>query len=137
MKVKTLALICRAAILLGFAIVSTSVAAQVVVPTKLSGRWTSPDGRVSQVISTNIDAATAKGTLTVWSNKVGCTIRDAPITVSVEGEKLILKVDPSYSNPCRSDISVELTKKADSDSYEGELHQDAGKSPVLEVKMRP
>lgn len=38
MKVKSLALVCRTAIFLGSAIVSTSVAAQVMAPTKLSGR---------------------------------------------------------------------------------------------------
>ena len=137
MKVKSIALIWQAAILFGFAIVSTSLAAQVVVPTKLSGRWTSQDGRVGQAISANIDPVTAKGNLTVWSNKSVCSIHDAPIAVTVDGDKLILKVDPSYSNPCRSDISVELTKKVDSDSYEGELRQKGDVFQVLDVKMSP
>lgn len=92
-------------------------------PRELSGRWTTVDGAYSQPISATLDAATSKGTLTVWSNDSSCTIRSAPIAVTSAGEKLLLKVDPTYSNPCRSDVSVELTKKTGSDDYEGELRQ--------------
>jgi hypothetical protein len=125
----------------GFTIIFTSVSAQVVAtPSKLSGNWTTVDGRYSQSISATIDAATSKGTLTVWSNDSSCAIRDAPIAVTSAGEKLVLKVDPSYSNPCRADVSVELTKKAGSEDYEGELHQGGpagARFPILRVKMSP
>jgi hypothetical protein len=131
----------QATILSGFTLVITSVAAQTITPpSKLSGRWTTVDGASSQSISANIDAATSKGTLTVWSNASDCTIRDAPIAVTSVGEKLILKVDPSYTNPCRADVSVELTKKASSDDYEGELRQGGpagARFPILRVKMSP
>ena len=137
MKVKGISLIRQAVVLSGFAIMSTSVVAQVIVPTKLSGRWTSPDGAQSQAISTNIDPATSKGTLTVWANKPACTIHGAAITVTLDGEKLILKVDPSYVNSCRSDVSVVLIKKSGSDDYEGELHQKGLVYDILQVKMSP
>lgn len=141
MKLKPSTYVRQFAVLSGFAIVFTSVAAQVgATPSKLSGRWTTVDGAASQSISANIDAATSKGTLTVWSNSSDCTIRDAPIAVTNDGGKLILKVDPSYSNPCRSDVSVELAKKADSDDYEGELRQGGpagARFPILRVKMSP
>lgn len=141
MKLKLRNCIRQATVLLGFALVFTSVAAQKIsVPSKLSGRWTTVDGAYSQSISANIDAATSKGTLTVWSNDSSCTIHGAPITVASAGGKLSLKVDPSYSNSCRADISVELTKKADSDDYEGELRQGGpagARFPVLRVKMSP
>jgi len=141
MKIKAATFIRQAAVMSGLAILFTSVAAQVVTaPSKLSGRWTTVDGAASQSISANIDAATSKGTLTVWSSSSDCTIRDAPIAVTSTGEKLIMKVDPSYSNPCRSEVSVELTKKADSDDYEGELRQGGragARFPILRVKMSP
>lgn len=131
----------QAAVLSCFAAVVTSVCAQGVSPPReLSGRWTTVDGAYSQSISAIIDAATSKGTLTVWSNDSSCTIRNAPIAVTSAGEKLVLKVDPTYSNPCRSDVSVELTKKAGSNDYEGELRQGGpagARFPILRVKMSP
>ena len=124
-----------------FAMLSATAVAQLAnVPSKLSGRWTSLDGAYGQTISAKIDLAMAKGTLTVYSNDSACTIREAPISVISTGEKLTLKVDPSYSNPCRADVSVELTKKAGTDDYEGELRQGGpagGQFPILRVKMSP
>ena len=138
MQVKIGTCIRQAAVLSGFSIMFTSVVAQVnAIPSKLSGRWTTPDGAYSQSISANIDVATSKGEITVWSNQSGCSIRDAPIAVTSTGEKLILKVDSSYSNPCRSNVSVELTKTAGTEDYEGELRQDGTNFPVLRVKMTP
>jgi hypothetical protein len=138
MQVKPGTCIRQAAAIFAFAIVYTSVAAQVnATPSKLSGRWTTLDGAYSQSISANIDVATSKGEITVWSNQSGCTIRDAPIAVTSTGEKLIFKVDSSYSNPCRSNVLVELTKKAGTDDYEGELRQDGTAFPILRVKMSP
>lgn len=123
------------------ALFSASAAAQTLAPpSKLSGRWTTVDGAAGQSISATIDVATSKGTLTVWSNTADCTVRDAPISVTSAGEKLTLKVDPTYTNPCRSDVSVELTKKAGSDEYEGELRQGGpagARFPVLRVRMSP
>jgi len=141
MKIKAATFIRQAAVLSGLAILFTSVAAQeVTAPSKLSGRWTTVDGAASHSISAKIDSATSKGTLTVLSNSFGCSMRDAPISVTSTGEKLILKVDPSYSNMCRSEVSVELTKKAGSDDYEGELRQGGpagARFPILRVKMSP
>ena len=111
-------------------VVATAMAQS--IPSKLSGRWTTVDGAAS--------AATSKGTLTVWSSSPECTIRDAAITVTASAEKLVLKVDSSYSNPCRSDVSVELTKKPGTDEYEGELRQGGpagARFPILRVKMSP
>ena len=138
---KNIVFIRKAILLSSLAIMSTFAVAQATsVPSKLSGRWTTVDGSGSHSISATIDSATSKGTLTVWSYTSQCTIDDAPIAVTSVGEKLIFKVDPSYSNPCRSDVSVELTKKTNSDEYEGELRQGgpAGvRYPVLRVKMSP
>lgn len=131
----------QAANLYGFMFVFMPVVAQTItLPSKLSGRWTTVEGTSGQVISANIDAATSKGTLTVWSQTSACTIHDAPITVTSTGEKLLLKVDPSYTNPCRSNVSVELTRMADSNDFEGELRQGGlagARYPVLRVKMSP
>lgn len=124
--------------LLACAAVSTLAVAQVVLPSKLSGRWTTPDGAASQSISATIDQANAKGTLTVWSALAPCSIKEAPIAVTAVGDKLTLKVDSSYTNPCRSGLSVELVKKPGSNEYEGELLQggpSAAQFPMLKVKM--
>ncbi len=141
MKVTSTAFVRRAGSLVILGIFVTSAAAQVVAtPSKLSGRWTTVDGQYSQSISATIDAASSKGTLTVWSNDPSCTIREAPVTVTSAGEKLSLKVDPSYANPCRADVSVEVAKKAGSDDYEGELRQGGpagARFPILRVKMSP
>ncbi len=121
-------------------VASTLVIAQVTVPSKLSGRWTTPDGAASQSISATIDQTSLKGTLTVWSAIAPCTIKEAPIAVTTDGDKLMFKVDPSYTNPCRSGISVELVKKSGSNEYEGEPRQggpSAAQFPMLKVKMSP
>ena len=121
-------------------IISVVAFAQVTMPSKLSGRWTTPDGATSQSISATIDQANSKGTLTVWSALAPCTIKEAPIAVTADGDKLTLKVDSSYTNPCRSDVSIELVKKPGLNEYEGELRQGgpaAAQFPVLKVKMSP
>ena len=115
-------------------VISTLVVAQATLPGKLSGRWTTPNGGSGQSISATIDQANSKGTLTVWSSFAQCNIKDAPIAVTADGDKLTFKVDPSYSNPCRSDVSVELVKKSGSNEYEGELRQggpSAAQFPML------
>ena len=120
--------------------VSALAIAQVALPGKLSGRWTTPDGAASQSISATIDQASSKGTLTVWSAVVPCIVKEAPISVTADGDKLTFKVDSSYTNPCRSGVSVELVKKSGSNEYEGELRQggpSAVQFPMLKVKMSP
>ena len=110
------------------------------IPSKLSGRWTTLDGSFSQTISLKLDLTAGKGELTVWSNAAGCSINNAPVTVTVQGDNIAAKVDASYSNPCRSDVSLEIVKKDGSNNYEGELRQggDAGRQyPILKVKMSP
>ena len=124
--------------LLASAVISTIAVAQVVLPSKLSGRWTTPDGASGQSISATIDQANSKGTLTVWSALAPCTIKEAPISVTADGDKLTLKVDSSYTNPCRSGVTVELVKKSGSNEYEGQLLQggpSAAQFPMLKVKM--
>lgn len=126
--------------LLVSAVISTLTVAQVTLPNKLSGRFTTVDGTSGQAISATIDQANSKGTLTVWSNAPGCSIRDAPVAVTADGDKLTFKVDPSYTNPCRSDVSVELVKKSGTNGYEGELRQGGQAGilyPILKVKMSP
>jgi len=105
------------------------------MPGKLSGKWSSPDGMDDGSISASIDPATSKGTLSAEAPASHCDINNAAITATMDGDKLVLKVDPSYVNSCRSDISVVLTRKGD--SYEGQLHQDAIKYNLLDVKMSP
>ena len=125
-------------ILLASTAISTLAAAQVILPSKISGRWTTPDGAASQSISATIDQGSLKGTLTVWSALPSCTIKEAPISVTADGDKLTLKVDSSYTNPCRSGVSVELVKKSGSNEYEGQLLQggpSAAQFPMLKVKM--
>ncbi len=140
MKQKT-KVIRRAAVFSSLVVVTAVAFAQsMVIPSKLSGRWSTPDGASSQAISVTIDAATSKGTLTVWSNISDCNIREAPIAVTAAGDKLTFKVDSSWSNSCRSDVSVEISKKPGSDEYEGELRQGGpagARFPVLRVKMSP
>lgn len=132
----------KAALFVGFATLSAIAVAQTALPSKLSGRWATTDGKASQAISVNLDPATSKGTLTVHSNLGPCTIRDAAITATMEAGKLVLKVDPAYTNPCRSEVLVELAKKPGSEDYEGELRQQAGREgarqpQTLTVKMSP
>ena len=133
-------LIRRAAVFSSLVVVTAVALAQAAIPSKLSGRWSTPDGASSQSISVVIDAATSKGTLTVWSNIPDCNIREAPIAVTAAGDKLTFKVDSSWSNSCRADVSVEISKKPGSDEYEGELRQGGpagARFPVLRVKMSP
>jgi len=58
-------LIRRAAVFSSLVVVTAVALAQAAIPSKLSGRWSTPDGASSQSISVVIDAATSKGTLTV------------------------------------------------------------------------
>jgi hypothetical protein len=142
MKRKLKGITRRAALFVSLAALSAVVASQNGIPGKLSGRWATPDGTSSQAISATIDPATSRGTLMVYSNLGPCTIRDAAITASMEADKLVLKVDPSYTNPCRSEVLVELTKKPGTEDYEGELRQQSGREgarqpQTLKVKMSP
>ena len=138
MNRKNISYVRIAGLMSGF--ISVVAFAQVTMPSKLSGRWTTPDGATSQSISATIDQANSKGTLTVWSALAPCTIKEAPIAVTADGDKLTLKVDSSYTNPCRSDVSIELVKKPGLNEYEGEQRQGgpaAAQYPVLKVKMSP
>ena len=138
MNCKNISYVRIAGLMSGF--ISVVAFAQVTMPSKLSGRWTTPDGATSQSISATIDQANSKGTLTVWSALAACTIKEAPIAVTADGDKLTLKVDSSHTNPCRSDVSIELVKKPGLNEYEGELRQGgpaAAQFPVLKVKMSP
>ena len=104
------------------------------LPSKRSGRYTRLDGAFAQSISVTIDQANSRGTLTVWSALAPCNIKDAPIAVTADGDKLTFKVDPSNTYPCRSNIFVELVKKSASNDYEGELRQggpSAAQFPML------
>jgi hypothetical protein len=121
-----------------FAILSTSVAAEVKgVPSSLSGRWSDPNGSASNSVSLSIDSASGAGKLTVWSSQAGCTISGAPATVAKEGNKITVTVSKEYSNPCRDNVSMVLTKKEGSDEYEGEIRQNVPGYPVLKVKLSP
>ena len=118
----------------------TAWAQDAAMPARLTGKWSTVDGAANHTISATLDTATSRGTLTVLSNNSECSIREAPVAVAVAANKLLLTVDPTYQNPCRAEVSVELTKKSGSDEYEGELHQGgrAGvRFPILRVKMRP
>lgn len=110
------------------------------LPNKLSGMWTTVDGRGTGEIALDIDSAGGKATLYVFSNYGFCTIKDAPATVSTEANKLKVQVDPAYSNFCRKDISLELVKRDGSEDYEGELQQGGrakDRDPILKVKLHP
>lgn len=125
---------------LGLAIFAAFTFAQAVIPSSLSGRWSTLDGSSSQTISVKIDPATAKGTLTVWSNVSVCNIQEAPITVIAGDNKLTMKVDASWSNSCRADVSVEVSKVPGSDEFVGELHKGGpagARYPILRVKLSP
>lgn len=124
----------------GLAVFAVLTFAQAVIPSSLSGRWSTLDGSSSESISVKIDPATAKGTLTVFSNLSVCNIQAAPITVTAVENKLAMKVDASWSNFCRADVSVEVSKVPGRDEYEGELHQGGragAKYPILRVKLSP
>ena len=121
-------------------LICSSAFGQSNLPSKLSGKWSIPSGRVSNEMSLKFDETRTKATLTVWSASSDCNIKDAPATVEVKGDKVLIVVDPAYSNLCRRDISLELTKSTDSDAYEGELRQGgqaANSFPVLKVKVSP
>lgn len=110
------------------------------LPGKLVGTWTRADGSSSGALSLQIDPATGKSKLFVQSRFSTCTVQDAPATTKRDGEKLLVQVDPSWSNFCRKDIAIELQPVADSPDYEGELRQGgraAGSDPTLKVRVSP
>ena len=113
--------------------------AQANFPSKLSGRWTTVDGRGSQSISITTSEASGIGELTVFSNASQCSIRSAPMVMTRQGDALVVKVDPGYVNPCRKDVLVTLKKVEGTENYEGELLQTeaSGQFPVLKVKVSP
>jgi hypothetical protein len=131
----------RSLTLLGLVLIASSGSAQTLnLPNKLSGRWSTLDGNAQQSISVEIDNASAKGKLTVWSKVQQCTIREAPFEITVINEKIVFTVDPAWENMCRKNIVVELTKVADSNEYVGMLKQEgemASRYPLLNVKMSP
>lgn len=126
------------AALFSFAILGTSVAAELTgLPNKLSGRWTDPNGSASQSVSLSIESASGTGKLTVWSNNPSCTISGAPATIAKEGSRIVVIVSKEYANPCRDNISMVLTKKDGAEEYEGEIRQNVPGYPVLKVKLSP
>lgn len=107
------------------------------VPGSLSGRWTDPNGNASHSVSLSIDAASGTGKLTVWSNNSRCTMHDAPATVTKAGNEITVIISKEYSNPCRDNVSMVISKKEGSDDYEGEIRQNVPGYPVLKVKLSP
>lgn len=126
------------AALFSFAILGTPAAAELTgLPNSLSGRWTAPNGSASQSVSLSIESASGTGKLTVWSNNSSCTISGAPATITKDGNKIVVIVSKEYSNPCRDNISMVLTKKDGAEEYEGEIHQNVPGYSVLKVKLNP
>jgi hypothetical protein len=118
----------------------SGVFAQSTIPSKLSGKWTTPNGKFYNDLTLRFDDTRTKAKLTVWSAMADCNVKDAPATVDLKDGKIIVVVDANYTNPCRADISVELMKSTDSDVYDGELHQggpSAATYPILKVKVSP
>ena len=124
--------------LFAFVFLGTAIAAELAgVPSSLSGRWTDPNGSASQSVSLSIDSVSGTGKLTVWSNNSSCTIREAPATVTKEGNKITVIVSKEYSNPCRDNVSMVLNKKDGAEEYEGEIRQNVPGYPILKVKLSP
>lgn len=129
----------KALLTVSLAIGSMSAGAQATgLPKKLTGTWTTVDGKATGAMELNADPVSGKATLNVQSSYGVCTIKEAPATVSAEGDKLTVQVDPAWSNACRKDISIELVRKAGSQDYEGQLRQGGRareSNPVLNVKL--
>jgi hypothetical protein len=108
-----------------------------VFPSRLSGRWTSVDGRNTDLLFLIADSP-EKGLLTVSSGIAQCTISGAPVSIKKLEDSWAVIVDPSYTNPCRKEVSL-ILKQTTASTYEGELHQRTlnGQYPTLKVKLSP
>lgn len=121
-----------------FAVLGASIAAELTgVPSSLSGRWNDPNSSASQSVDLSIDSANGTGKLTVWSNIASCTIKEAPASITKEGNKITVIVSKEYSNPCRDNVSMVLNKKDGAEEYEGEIRQNVPGYPILKVKLSP
>jgi hypothetical protein len=124
-------------VVLATVILAIPARAEDAFPARLSGRWSSVDGKYTDMVFLISDSPD-KGVLTVSSGIAQCTISGAPVSIKKQEGLWVLVVDPLYSNPCRKDVSLTLKQTA-AGTYEGELRQQTvnGSFPTLNVKLSP
>jgi hypothetical protein len=120
-----------------------SVAQPTPIPKQLTGRWTTPDSRDGQAVIVELDRASSSGALSLSFADQRCTIRSAPMTLAMLGERITLKLAQGLGNPCVSDMTLELVPNRNSKGepgYLGELRltgSAASRAPILRGRLTP
>lgn len=111
------------------------------LPKKLSGIVTSGDSRNGQRIFVNLDPAAGSGTLSLAFREDRCTIRNAPMNMTMLGGRITLKSVAGYATLCVTTMSLELVPNPGRDGeigYRAELTitgSAAGKGPILRGRV--
>jgi hypothetical protein len=120
-----------------------SAAQSTPIPKQLTGRWTTPESRDGQSLIVELDRASSSGTLSLSFADQRCTIRSAPMTLAMLGDRITLKLAQGLGNPCVSDMTLELVPNRNSkgeDGYLGELRltgSAANRAPILRGRLTP
>ncbi len=111
------------------------------IPTKLTGKWATPDSRDGQRVAVVLNAAQGTGTLSLSFADQRCTVREAPMNLLLLGGRITLKVAAGFSNPCVTDMTLEMVPNRDSKGEEGYLGElslsgpAANRAPILRGRL--
>ena len=132
---------CKALLALGMMALLSSLHAQTPgIPSKLGGKWATPDSQNGQLVAVTIDAKQGTGTLSLSFADRRCTVREAPMSLGVLGGRLTLKSE-GYSNPCIEELVLEMVPNPGRDGevgYLGELRlrgSAANRAPILRGRL--
>lgn len=113
------------------------------IPTKLAGKWATPDSRDGQRVEVVLDAARGTATLSLGFADKRCTVRAAPMTLALLGGRITLKLLEELSNPCVTDMTLEMVPNRDTKGQEGYLAElrltgtAANRAPILRGRLTP
>ena len=113
------------------------------IPTKLAGKWATPDSRDGQRVIVAINPAKSTGSLSLSFADARCNVREAPMTVALLGGRITLKAIEEISNPCVTDMTLEMVPNRDAkgrEGYLGELRLSgpaASRAPILRGRLTP
>lgn len=111
------------------------------LPTKLAGTWATPDSRDGQKIALSLEPSSNSAALSLSFAERSCSVRAAPMAMSLLGDRITLKMEEGYLNPCVSDMTLELVPNPGPKGeviYNGELRLSgsaAKKAPVLRGRL--
>ncbi len=113
------------------------------IPTKLAGKWATPDSRDGQRVIVAINPARGTGALSLSFADPRCSVREVPMTVALLGGRITLKTIEEISNACVTDMTLEMVPNRDAKGQEGYLGElrlsgpAANRAPILRGRLTP